>query len=215
MKSSGISTAVVGISVIALLVVAGIGYYGLTQGGNPGATTTSATSTTSTVSSSHTSSHTSTSSTTHSTSTSHSTTATSTTTSVSTTSSVSFSTSTSTHATSTSSMMTTSHSSTHSTTQASTVSCTTSPSAQGDVAISIMGSAFIPSTVNITAGQSIQWTNNDSIAHTVTGTSPPWSGGGTPLSHGQTVTCTFSVAGDFSYHCAFHQSMIGSVKVNP
>ncbi|MEI6478350.1 MAG: cupredoxin family copper-binding protein [bacterium] len=72
--------------------------------------------------------------------------------------------------------------------------------------------AFANPDVTIKVGDSVTWTNKDSMAHTVT------SSDGGPLSSsnlstGQAYSFTFNEKGTFKYHCAIHPSMTGTVTV--
>jgi len=77
---------------------------------------------------------------------------------------------------------------------------------------------------NVTAGDTVVWTNNGSAVHTVqecddtfTTCPPPGgfdSGGANPLTNGDTFSHTFDVAGNFEYRCSFHPTqMRGRVTV--
>ena len=68
------------------------------------------------------------------------------------------------------------------------------------------------SDVTIKTGDTVIWTNQDSVFHTVT------SDSGTELNspqlaNGQTYSHTFTVAGVYTYHCTMHPSMTGEVTV--
>ncbi len=78
-------------------------------------------------------------------------------------------------------------------------------------AVTISGSAFAPANLTVTKGTTVQWTNKDNIAHTVT--ADDGSFGSAHLSHGGTFTQTFPTAGTFSYHCAIHPLMTAQVTV--
>lgn len=54
--------------------------------------------------------------------------------------------------------------------------------------------------------------NLDGTTHTWTGDGGAWDSG--PLSKDQSFTRLFSQAGTFTYHCAIHSSMTGTVQVN-
>ena len=98
----------------------------------------------------------------------------------------------------------------------SPVTCTASSSATSDVAVSMVDFSFNPSSVSITAGQSVQWTNDGSSIHTVTSTGGAFDSGS--MSSGAKFTCTFHSAGVYNYECIFHaasNSMTGTVHVNP
>jgi len=80
--------------------------------------------------------------------------------------------------------------------------------------------AYQPSLIKIKVGDSITWTNNDSITpHTVTEGNPannvPTSGFDSGLlSQGQTFKHKFDKAGATEYFCTLHPTMIGKVAVN-
>ena len=90
-------------------------------------------------------------------------------------------------------------------------SSTTSPVASGGNSVSIANFAFSPTSITIKVGATITWTNNDSVAHTVTSDSGVFDSGN--LAAGKSYTYTFSKAGTFPYHCAVHPSMKASVIV--
>ena len=78
--------------------------------------------------------------------------------------------------------------------------------------ISIMNFAFNPNTLNIIKGDTVVWTNNDSVPHQVKGDT--LSALSAPvMSNGQTYSFTFNEAGTFTYHCAIHPSMTASITV--
>lgn len=63
------------------------------------------------------------------------------------------------------------------------------------------------------AGTKVTWTNNDGAPHTVTSDSGAF--GSQTLNQGNTFSFTFTSAGTFPYHCAFHPGMKGTVIVTP
>jgi len=88
-------------------------------------------------------------------------------------------------------------------------------------AIGMGPNAYSPDPININAGDTVVWTNDDSIVHTVTAASSSGSftnnvydsgalGAGSPFSH------TFTSAGTFAYGCTIHgfTSMNGMVIVS-
>ena len=85
----------------------------------------------------------------------------------------------------------------------------TTPGAEG-VSVEIKNFAFEPKTVAIKVGQTVTWTNQDSVAHTVAGDGGIDSG---DLSKGKSYSKTFDTAGTFNYHCSIHPSMTGQVIV--
>ena len=76
-------------------------------------------------------------------------------------------------------------------------------------AATLTTTAYAPSPVTVAAGGSVTWTNSDSTAHTSTG--PTWNSGS--IAPGASYTMTFPAAGTFTYHCAFHPGMVGTVTV--
>ncbi|MCX6711532.1 MAG: cupredoxin family copper-binding protein [Candidatus Woesearchaeota archaeon] len=79
--------------------------------------------------------------------------------------------------------------------------------------VDIQNFAFSPSTMNIAKGDTITWTNYDSVPHTVTSDSGSELDSSS-ISPGQTYTHTFNTAGTFTYHCNFHVTMKATVIVS-
>jgi plastocyanin len=79
--------------------------------------------------------------------------------------------------------------------------------------------AYQPNPVEIKAGQSVIWTNNDLTTHTVTEGNPSTNVTAKGFDSGllspeQTFKHTFDKAGTTEYHCILHPTMIGKVKVS-
>ena len=85
-------------------------------------------------------------------------------------------------------------------------------SAQSGASVSIKNFSFNPSTITVVIGvnNTVTWTNNDGVTHTVTANDNSFGGS---LSPGNTFTHTFTTAGNFSYHCSIHNYMKGTVIV--
>jgi plastocyanin len=60
-------------------------------------------------------------------------------------------------------------------------------------------------------GDSVKWTNEDSITHTVTADDGAFDSGN--LAAGKAFSFTFDQAGTFAYHGKIHQRMTGTVTV--
>jgi glucose/arabinose dehydrogenase/plastocyanin len=89
--------------------------------------------------------------------------------------------------------------------------------------------AFNPSIVNIKVGNTVVWTNNDSVIHTIVEGSPSLPSAASTirpeasttsmgfqsgfLSQGMTFKHTFDKPGTFNYYCSVHPTMIGKVVV--
>lgn len=100
---------------------------------------------------------------------------------------------------------------TPSTSGTSTSGSNSSGGASAGGAVSIANFAFSPASVTVKVGQTVTWTNNDSVAHTVTSDDGSFDSG--QLSPGATFKHTFDKAGQYSYHCSVHPDMTGSVTV--
>ncbi len=100
-------------------------------------------------------------------------------------------------------------------TEPSTDTTTDSDAQSGEVAVSISNFVYTPGTLTVKKGSTVTWTNNDSVAHTVTSDSEsPKSGLDSELfGKGETFEFTFNEVGVFKYHCAPHPSMTASVEV--
>lgn len=81
----------------------------------------------------------------------------------------------------------------------------------GPNAVWIQNMAFTPSSITVTAGTTITWTNKDAITHTVTSDNGIFDSGN--VTSGGSFSYMFSTAGTFTYHCKIHTSMTGSVVV--
>lgn len=78
----------------------------------------------------------------------------------------------------------------------------------GDV--SIASFAFAPKSVTVKAGQTVTFTNNDSVAHTTTSTM--WDS--KEIQSGGTYTLTAPAQpGTYDYHCTIHPFMTGTLVV--
>ncbi len=89
-------------------------------------------------------------------------------------------------------------------------STTSSPPVSGN-AVTISNFSFSPSSLTVAVGTKVTWTNKDSTTHTVTSDSGVFTSGN--LAPNATYSYTFSSAGTFSYHCAIHTYMTGTIKV--
>ena len=87
---------------------------------------------------------------------------------------------------------------------------------------SLTDTAFQPNPVQVSVGNTVTWTNNDSQPHTVTSGSngqPDNKFNSSPnfsplLNPGQTFSFTFTQAGDYPYFCMLHPNMVGTVSVS-
>jgi LPXTG-motif cell wall-anchored protein len=68
--------------------------------------------------------------------------------------------------------------------------------------VSMIGTTFSPKTLTVQAGDTVIWTNQSGLAHTVTADDGSFDSGS--VQPGQTFSRTFSTAGTVAYHCSFH-----------
>jgi plastocyanin len=70
--------------------------------------------------------------------------------------------------------------------------------------------AFDPDPVEVVSGNTVTWTNNDGVAHTVTGTGDFAFDSGS-LASGESFTLAVEAAGEFPYVCTIHGQMSGTL----
>ena len=80
------------------------------------------------------------------------------------------------------------------------------------VKIQIIGMKFVPDTVAIVVGDTVEWTNEDAMPHSVVADSGFFAS--PRLAKTDTYPYQFSTAGSVDYHCGFHpKAMKGKVVV--
>ena len=77
--------------------------------------------------------------------------------------------------------------------------------------VNITGFKFDPPTLSIAAGDEVEWTNTDFVAHTATAEDKSFDTG--TLDGGKKKRLTFAKAGLVKYVCTFHPSMKGSLQI--
>ena len=70
---------------------------------------------------------------------------------------------------------------------------------------------FSPNPLNVPAGTKVTTTNQDGFDHTWTSDSGKWDSG--HVGSGQSYSFTFTTPGTYTYHCAIHTYMTGTVNV--
>ena len=70
---------------------------------------------------------------------------------------------------------------------------------------------FTPSSLTVSVGDTVTWTNKDTMAHTATADNGTFDSGN--LSPGETFSFTFDTAGTYTYKCNIHSSMTGTIIV--
>jgi plastocyanin len=87
---------------------------------------------------------------------------------------------------------------------------------------SLTDTAYQPNPVQVSVGDTVTWTNDDTQPHTVTSGQngqPDGKFDSSPnfnplLAPGQTFSHTFTEAGQYPYYCALHPNMVGTVSVS-
>ncbi len=79
-------------------------------------------------------------------------------------------------------------------------------------AVTIRNFAFSPSKITIKKGNSVTWTNQDSVGHSATADDNSFDTG--ILSYGESRSITFNKKGIYAYHCSIHPFMKAEVVVN-
>jgi plastocyanin len=89
---------------------------------------------------------------------------------------------------------------------------TASATHAGTVQIRIDKMAFDPAKATAKLGDTVEWINNDILAHTATANKGGWSVTMAPKQTGKVI---LKDAGDFEYFCKFHPNMKGQIVVMP
>lgn len=78
--------------------------------------------------------------------------------------------------------------------------------------VTITKGVFSPSPVMVTVGQSVNWLNSDTIAHTATDSGVFDTGSIAPTSAADSPV-QFETVGTYNYHCTLHANENGSIVV--
>jgi plastocyanin len=78
--------------------------------------------------------------------------------------------------------------------------------------ILMTGIAFAPKQVTVHVGDTLDWANQDIVAHTATAKDKSWDVNVLPGKNGRMV---MKAAGTFDYICRYHPNMTGEVIVEP
>jgi plastocyanin len=87
----------------------------------------------------------------------------------------------------------------------------TAPAASGPK-VSVQDNTFNPGDIKVKVGDTVTFTNDGAIAHTVTATEGADFDSGT-LAPGNAFTFTADKAGTVKYVCTFHAGMQGTIEV--
>ena len=89
---------------------------------------------------------------------------------------------------------------------------TESNDAGGSASVTMNDLAFSPADVQVAAGDSVTWTNEEDAPHTVTFDDDAVADSD-ELKRGETFEATFEDAGSYAYVCAIHPEMKATVTV--
>lgn len=87
----------------------------------------------------------------------------------------------------------------------------TSTASEVKNSVQISNFSFSPASLTVKVGDTVTWTNQDSMGHSATADDKSFDTG--VLDQGKSGTITFSKAGTFTYHCSVHPSMKGTIIV--
>lgn len=84
--------------------------------------------------------------------------------------------------------------------------------AQMGAGVTIVDFAFQPGFTVVSAGSTVSWFNAGGAPHTATSSTGAFDTG--TISPGGGGSATFWTPGTYSYYCAIHPSMVGTIQVN-
>jgi plastocyanin len=84
--------------------------------------------------------------------------------------------------------------------------------AAAEVPVDLRDFAYSPNPIEINAGDTVTWTNQDEVPHTATGEDRDVLQSGT-IAPGASFSQVFPEAGEFGFFCEFHPNMTGTVVV--
>jgi plastocyanin len=71
--------------------------------------------------------------------------------------------------------------------------------------------AFAPAQVSAHIGDTVEWTNDDIVAHTATARNGAWD---LMMQPKHKASITLNALGTIEYYCRFHPNMVGSITVS-
>lgn len=89
----------------------------------------------------------------------------------------------------------------------------TTASREGEPFVNIKNFQYQPVTLTVSTGTTVVWENNDTVLHTVTSNDGTGTLDSGRLSQGETYSYTFSTPGTYTYYCAIHPNMRGTIIV--
>lgn len=89
---------------------------------------------------------------------------------------------------------------------------TAAPALAATETVTIDNYTFTPATLNVHEGDTVIWTNHDSIPHTATALDGKSFDSGA-IDPGESWKFVFTKSGHFNYRCAIHPDMRGTINV--
>jgi len=78
--------------------------------------------------------------------------------------------------------------------------------------VAVKSLAFTPAAITAHVGDTIEWANDDFVAHTATARNGKWDVQLAPHATGQTL---LKQPGEVEYYCRYHPNMKGSITIAP
>ncbi|MFZ3167051.1 MAG: cupredoxin domain-containing protein [Candidatus Methanoperedens sp.] len=85
------------------------------------------------------------------------------------------------------------------------LTATPTPTEQPSVNVNITNLNFVPTTVYVPIGKTVNWINNDNVIHTITSVTGSFDSGS--IDPGTTYSYTFNQTGTYEYSCTIHASI--------
>jgi len=85
--------------------------------------------------------------------------------------------------------------------------------AKGDVEVGMKDIKFVPADITVKLGQTVKWTNSDSVAHTVTSQTDGEDFDSGSMDVGATFDYKPKKAGKIDYVCTIHSGQTGTITV--
>ncbi|HWE92285.1 MAG TPA: plastocyanin/azurin family copper-binding protein [Pseudonocardiaceae bacterium] len=89
------------------------------------------------------------------------------------------------------------------------------PAAAAGHSVTMAHYQFSPTSLTITAGDTVTWTNTDQATHNVVTSSAPASISSGDITTGGSFSYRFTVPGTYSYVCTYHPGMDATITVQP
>jgi plastocyanin len=90
--------------------------------------------------------------------------------------------------------------------------CTDIQAPGGTTSVSIRDNQFMPQTIIVSRGATVRWNNIGAATHTSVATGGAWNSGNIPPTG--SFSHTFRESGTFTYRCAIHTAMNGTIIVD-